>query len=194
MIEIADVIEFFDRLAPQWDADMVKSDEKIHKILDNAGVREGSKVLDVASGTGVMIPYYLERNVESILGVDISPEMIKIAKDKFEGDKVSFLAADVEKTELDTDFDAIVVYNAFPHFRDGERLIRHLAGHLKPGGCLTIAHGMCRERIDAHHKGCACKVSNGLMPAEDLSTIFSKYLTVTTCLSDSEMYQVAGRK
>ena len=194
MIEIADVIEFFDRLAPQWDADMVKSDEKIHKILDNAGVREGSKVLDVASGTGVMIPYYLERNVESILGVDISPEMIKIAKDKFEGDKVSFLAADVEKTELDTDFDAIVVYNAFPHFQDGERLIRHLAGHLKPGGCLTIAHGMSRERIDAHHKGCACKVSNGLMPAEDLSAIFSKYLTVTTCLSDSEMYQVAGRK
>ena len=31
-----DVIDFFDRCAPTWDAEMVKSDEIIGKILDNA--------------------------------------------------------------------------------------------------------------------------------------------------------------
>lgn len=53
MIDKADVIEFFDRCAPSWDAELIRSDRKINIILDNAGVGEGSRVLDVACGTGV---------------------------------------------------------------------------------------------------------------------------------------------
>jgi demethylmenaquinone methyltransferase/2-methoxy-6-polyprenyl-1,4-benzoquinol methylase len=56
MIETKEVIEFFDRLAPGWDAEMVRSDEIIRIILDNAGVTAGKNVLDVACGTGVLIP------------------------------------------------------------------------------------------------------------------------------------------
>lgn len=36
-----DVIAFFDRCAPTWDADMVKNDAIIGKILDNAEIAEG---------------------------------------------------------------------------------------------------------------------------------------------------------
>ena len=35
------VIEFFDRCAPSWDAEMIKSDAIINRILDNAEVGEG---------------------------------------------------------------------------------------------------------------------------------------------------------
>ena len=45
---------------------------------------------------------------------------------------------------------------------------------LKPGGTLTVAHGMSREKIDAHHHGTARHVSNGLMPAEELAEILYK--------------------
>ena len=48
------VIEFFDKCAPTWDAEMIKSDAIINRILDNAEVGEGMDVLDVACGTGVM--------------------------------------------------------------------------------------------------------------------------------------------
>ena len=51
-----DVIEFFDRCAPSWDADMIKNDTIIGKILDNAEVEAGQDILDVACGTGVMFP------------------------------------------------------------------------------------------------------------------------------------------
>ena len=194
MILKEDVICFFDSCAPTWDEEMIKCDRKIGIILDNAGVKSNSKVLDVACGTGVLVPYYLKRDVKSVLGVDISPKMIGIAKEKFEKGKVSFICADVEETDIDSDFDAIVVYNAFPHFQDGDRLIGYLSKHLKKGGKLTIAHGASRERIDAHHKGPASKVSNGLMEAKDLAAIFEKYLKVTTVISDDEMYQVVGEK
>ena len=84
--------------------------------------------------------------------------------------------------------------NAFPHFPDPRKLISNLSAQLKPEGILTVAHGMSREKIDAHHHGSAMKVSNGLMKAEDLAEIFSDNLTVTKIISDDRMYQVAGKK
>ena len=99
----------------------------------------------------------------------------------------------MENAAFDRLFDCIVVYNAFPHFPDPERLIRTLAGLLTPGGMLTVAHGMSREKIDAHHHGSASHVSNGLMPAEDLAAIFETVLNVTVIRSDDRMYQVVGR-
>ncbi len=194
MIETEEVIEFFDRLAPGWDAELIRNDEVINIILDNAGVSEGKNVLDVACGTGVLIPDYLKRNVASVTGIDISPKMAGIAKAKFPQPQVTILCGDVETADFDNQFDCIMVYNAFPHFPDPERLIRTLAGLLKPGGTLTVAHGMSREKIDAHHHSTAHHVSNGLMSAEALSEIFKKYMTVTTAHSDERMYQVTGKK
>lgn len=49
-------------MAPQWDEDTVRHDDVISAILDNAGVRPGVRVPDVACSTGV----------------DISPEMVRI--------------------------------------------------------------------------------------------------------------------
>ena len=188
------VIAFFDRLAPQWDADMIRSDEIIGIILDNAHVEPGKDVLDVACGTGVLIPDYLSRGASSVTGIDISPKMAEIASGKFPQENVRIICGDVETEDFDRKFDCIVVYNAFPHFPEPERLIKKLAGLLKDGGYLTVAHGMSREKIDGHHSGAASKVSRGLMAAEDLAEVFSRYLTVTTVISDDRMYQVAARK
>ena len=194
MIETKEVIEFFDRLASGWDAEMVRSDEIIRIILDNAGVTAGKNVLDVACGTGVLVPDYLKRGVASVTGIDISPKMAEIARSKFPQESVTILCGDVETAAFDRLFDCIVVYNAFPHFPAPERLIRTLAGLLAPEGTLTVAHGMSREKIDAHHHGSASHVSNGLMPAEDLAAIFETVLNVTVIRSDERMYQVVGQK
>ena len=187
-----DVISFFDRLAPQWDADMIRYDDIINKILDIAQVRAGVDVLDVACGTGVLFPDYLQRNVGSLTGIDISSEMVKIAQEKFP--QVEVLCADVEEAKFQSQFDCIMVYNAFPHFPDPERLIAVLSGLLKPGGTLTVAHGMSRAQIDHHHEGPASKVSVGLMHEDELADIFSKHLQVTVKISNERMYVVCGKK
>ena len=190
-----DVIEFFDRLAPGWDADMIKNDRIIETILDNAEVEAGQDILDVACGTGVMFPYYLQRGVASVTGVDISPEMAKISEAKFTGEpRVQVICGDVEAVAFSKKFDRIVVYNAFPHFPKPKRLIKILSGLLKENGRLTIAHGMSREAIDGHHKGTASKVSNGLMRADSLKKLFDPYFEVEIMISNSKMYQVSGVK
>ena len=194
MIDSKEVIAFFDRLALDWDAEMIRSDEIIAAILDKAEVSAGKDVLDVATGTGVLIGDYLARGVASVTGIDISPNMARIAQGKYPQKNVKILCGDVERTDFERLFDCIVVYNAFPHFPDPARLIAHLASLLRPGGTLTVAHGMSREKIDAHHHGAASRVSNGLMPAEELSEIFAAHLTVTAVISDDRMYQVVGKK
>lgn len=189
-----DIVTFFDRAAIQWDAEMIRSDVIIAKILDGAGVATGSAVLDVACGTGVLFPDYLARQVGSVTAVDISPEMVKIAATKYPDAPITVLCADVEELPMEQKFDCIMIYNAFPHFPDPDRLIRVLAGQLNAGGTLTVAHGMSRAAIDARHQGAAQKVSQGLMHEDDLVAIFEKYLKVTVKISDDQMYQVTGRK
>lgn len=194
-MEKKDIIDFFDRCAPSWDAEMIKSDRIIGTILDNAEVGENMDVLDVACGTGVMFPYYLSRNVSSVTGIDISPEMAKIAAKKYESEsRVQVICGDVEEAVFDRKFDVIVVYNAFPHFPDPRRLIRTLTGLLNENGRLTIAHGMSREAIDNHHSGAASKVSNGLMRADSLKKLFDPHLQVEIVISNDHMYQVSGVK
>ena len=194
-MEKRDVIEFFDRCAPTWDAGMIKNDAIIGQILDNAEVGEGMSVLDVACGTGVMFDYYLDRNVASVCGIDISPEMAKIAAAKYADQPVvEVICGDVEEEKFESQFDRIVVYNAFPHFPNPKRLIKKLAKLLKEGGRLTIAHGMSREAIDGHHKGSASKVSNGLMSADSLKKLFDPFFDVEIVISNSRMYQVSGVK
>ncbi len=194
-MEKKDVIAFFDRCAPSWDAEMVKNDVIIGKILDNVEVGAGMDILDVACGTGVMFDYYLSRNVASVTGIDISPEMAKIASSKYAHEpSVQVICGDVEEFLFDRKFDRIVVYNAFPHFPYPKRLIKILAGLLKEDGRLTVAHGMSREAIDGHHSGSASKVSNGLMAAEDLKRIFDAHFQVEVVISNDHMYQVSGVK
>ena len=190
-----DVIEFFDKAASTWDAEMIKSDTIINRILDNAEVGEGMTVLDVACGTGVMFDYYLSRGVSRVVGIDISPEMAKIAGAKYADEpRVEVLCGDVENHPFAEKFDRIVVYNAFPHFPHPKRLIKILSELLTDDGRLTIAHGASRESIDDHHSGEACKISNSLMPAESLKRIFDARFDVEVMISNRHMYQVSGVK
>ena len=67
----------------------------------------------------------------SVTGSDISPEMAKIAAEKYAGEsRVQVICGDVEEFAFDRKFDRIVVYNAFPHFPYPKRLIKLLASLL----------------------------------------------------------------
>jgi len=189
-MEKKDIADFFDKCAPWWDADMIRNEQIIDAILNNAGIKEGVCVLDVACGTGVLFGDYLKRGAQSVTGIDISPEMAKLAAAKFP--QVQVICGDVEQTAFDRQFDCVMVYNAFPHFPDPERLIAVLAGLVKPGGKLSVAHGMSRAALTDHHAGRASNVSIDLLHERELAAIFSKWFDVDVMISTEQMYQVAG--
>ena len=189
-----EMIAYFDRRAPHWDRENQADPAIIRAILDNAQVKEGQDVLDVACGTGVLFPYYSERKVGSLTAIDLSPAMVKIAGEKAaEAPNVTVVCGDVETWQPDKKFDCIVVYNAFPHFPYPKRLLKTLAGLLKEGGRLTVAHGASREAINAMHEDKAA-VSQELMEAQKLTRLFDAHYDVEVMISNDRMYQVVGRK
>ncbi|MHC1770643.1 MAG: class I SAM-dependent methyltransferase [Flexilinea sp.] len=185
---------FFDRLASNWDEDCYHNEAKINKILDYAGITANISVLDVACGTGVLFPYYLQRNVKQIVGVDISTEMIAEAAKKFDDPRVELICDDVESVIFDKKFDRCIIYSALPHFEDPARLIRFLADILLPGGRLTVAHSESRAIIDDRHLNHAYSVSIGLLPEDELAKLFEPFFDVDLIPSNDEMYVVSGVK
>lgn len=194
MIRESDVISYFDQKAADWDSRMVRNEAVIASILDHADIHPGMDILDVACGTGILIPDYLKRRASSITGIDISPNMIAEAEKKFRQPEVTLICTPAETYEPEKKFDAIMVYNALPHFRDPQALIAHLSDLLKPDGTLTVAHGLSRKRINEHHAGMNTSLSEDLMSIEELSELFSEFLEVIYMNSDEQSYQATGRK
>ncbi len=190
-----DVIEFFDSLADTWDEGMIREKWKIDCILDTAKINKGSSVLDVACGTGVLIPDYISRGVHKCTAVDVSEKMIEIARKKFSKEEiVEFLCADAESCKFKERYDSAVIYNAFPHFVNPDRLFQNISLCLKEGGRITVAHGMSREALTKHHSGRAERVSVILPEAYELAEIMSFYFDVDTQVSTDEIYIVSGTK
>lgn len=173
---------------------MIRDDAVIAEILRCADIKEGVRVLDVACGTGVLMPDYLALNVAEVVGVDMSSEMIRVAKGKYSDARIKFVCEDVEAATGLRGFDRCVVYNAFPHFTAPGSLIECLSETLAAGGRLTVAHGMSRENINRHHAGCAKNVSLELMSEDALALLFQPYFDVDIVLADDRKYIVSGTK
>ena len=192
MLDNSRIIDFFDSLAERWDSVQEIDDSVMADILGNCGINKGMSVLDVASGTGILIPYYIENGVSDITAVDLSPKMIERLSGKFP--EVNAICGDANICDFGREFDCIMIYNAIPHFEDAEALISHLSRFLKCGGVLSIAHGASVEVINGCHSCCPENVSNDLLPLDDMVKIMDKYFDISVKISDSRMYQVVGRK
>ncbi|MBR5292898.1 MAG: class I SAM-dependent methyltransferase [Clostridia bacterium] len=189
-----EIQKFFDECAPWWDEHITTDRSKISWILDRAGVRENAAVLDVGCGTGVLFPFYIARNVSRVTGVDISPEMIRIASGKAKDERIRLICADAEMLPPSDVCDCCVIYNAFPHFPNRELLIGSLAKWIKPGGRLTVAHGMSLEQLHKHHAGRAERVSLEMLAPQELAACMEPWFCVDTALADEDKYIVSGAR
>lgn len=190
-MNLRDIINFFDSRAKNWDIDNIQNQEVINRILDLACIENGVSVLDVACGTGVLFHDYQMRNAK-VTGIDISPEMVKKSKEKYPDYEV--ICENAVTYDFNKQFDRIMVFNAYPHFENPEKLIENLLKSLKIGGRFIIAHGASREAIQQCHSGAAQSISLDLPEAEDVAKLMSNYLNVDIVISDSQMYMVSGTK
>lgn len=107
--------------------------------------RTGGPVLEVACGTGrVLVP--VAAAGFDVVGVDVSPAMLAIAREKVATarvtQRVELVQADALRLALGREFPlAIVALNSFGHFsEDGEPelALDRLREHLRPGGLLAL--------------------------------------------------------
>lgn len=195
-----DCREFFNSVAEKWDGMCMHDAKKINKILDMTDLREGQKVLDVGTGTGVMIPFLLARvgACGGITAVDVAENMLEIARSKNPAPNVSFIQADVTTADLGEDsFDLIVCYSVFPHFKDQPMAIGNMHRFLKSGGKILVCHSQSREDINKLHSGSSSEeINRDYLPS---AAVIGEYMRrrgmkVLTEIESREMFVVMAQK
>jgi sugar/nucleoside kinase (ribokinase family)/ubiquinone/menaquinone biosynthesis C-methylase UbiE len=187
----------FDRLAPDWDSRPAPPglEEKLERILSASGISPGMTILDMGSGTGLLIPGLLRRQPGQILAVDLSPAMLAILANKHrQAEIVLPLAADGSQLPLtEKSVDIIFCHAVFPHFPDSHFALREFKRVLRPGGQLVISHIASREQVNAVHLQAADEILHHdlLPPASQLtSTLNEEGYTVAEAIENSEIYLV----
>ena len=96
----------------------------------------GARVLDVATGTGMVTAELLARCDCTVVGIDQSAEMLAAARARFAGDeRVELIDGEAERLPFaDHSFDALTFTYLLRYVDDPAATIRELARVVKPGG------------------------------------------------------------
>ncbi|MBI4303405.1 MAG: metal ABC transporter permease [Chloroflexi bacterium] len=161
---------FFNEKAACWDETVSEKDPtKLERMARRLGIKHGSAVLDVGTGTGVLLPYLLNAIGRGgrIVALDFAEEMLRQARAKGPGGNVQYLHADVTDIPLGHNtFDAVVCYSSFPHFHDKPKALAEMKRVMKSGGRLLVCHTSSRTAINEIHRRTPA-VQNDLIPDED---------------------------
>lgn len=115
-----------------------KEANRIKALISKHKKSHGNELLDVACGTGHHLKYLRDRY--SCTGVDVSEELLDIAKKNVKG--VAFERADMTKLKLGQKFDVITcLFSSIGYVKTCSKLkttIQSFARHLKTGGVLII--------------------------------------------------------
>lgn len=133
----------FHELAPQYDAlygtkDYAGEVRRLERIARKYGRSDGMSWLDVACGTGRHLE--LLRRHHDVTGVDLSPEMLRIARRRLPG--VRLVRGDMRTFQLSRQFDVVsCLFSAVGHVRSERELqaaFARFARHTKPGGVVIV--------------------------------------------------------
>ena len=120
-------------------------------------------LLDVATGEGDFLVFLLNAfaSFDSVTGIDIHAENLKIARKTLGNQKVEFIQGNVRKLPFeDNYFDTITISNSLHHLDHPEKAIQSMQKVLIPGGLLVI-NEMINEQLNpaqqAHYEYHALK-------------------------------------
>ena len=148
--------EFFDQLAETWEDQSFppQTRKRVAELASTFGIRKGARVLDVATGTGILHPYLLRAVGESgsVIAFDYSYKMLLQIKKKPFGPNLFCFQASAMAIPLPAGLcDTVVCFAAFPHFADQLKALQEMARVAKKGAAVIIAHLMSRDELLKHH-------------------------------------------
>jgi len=140
--------KFWDRFANFYDSFIDKVFRKTYKtILENidSDLNLTHNVLEIGTGTGI-IPFSIHSKVSSIIATDISPEMVRVAKQKLKKLKIKNVDFQIEDsynlTFPDKSFDIVIASNLFHLLYEPEKPIKEIKRVMKDNG-IFIAPTLC---------------------------------------------------
>jgi len=133
---------------------------ELHALLNvvrAAGPLPGARILDVGCGPG-WTSHYLGRMGYTVLGFDISEQMLEIARERVAAEPfpprtkrldVRFVRHDIEAAPLGAAagaaYDLALVDSVLHHFLDPVAALRHVGESLRPGALVAVVESLRAE-------------------------------------------------
>jgi len=125
-----------------WDSTYYKEnalaqEASARAIIDGLNLRKEESILDIGCGEGTVTRHIAEQVPEGrVVGIDISEEMISLAKQEQQLSNLRFECQGAESFALNETFDRVVSFNALHWVRDHSALLTQVKKVLRPGGTL----------------------------------------------------------
>lgn len=128
-----------------WDVTM--------QMLDGLNLDDVSSMIDVGCGNGWLVRALLNRGVQSGIGLDISPEMIEVAKQANEFDqRESYVVGNGEAIDLaDASVDCVTNIESLYYYPNPEAALKEWARIAKPGAQLAMMMDLYEENPATHN-------------------------------------------
>jgi SAM-dependent methyltransferase len=146
----------------------------------------GHRILDVGCAIGNITQFYADR--EQVIGVDVVPEELAVARERFAGKDFEAYHLDVASPELlsfrDRNLDTAVCLNVLEHVEDDVYALRNMRDTLVPGGtiCLLVPCNKWlfgpMDAIDHHFRRYHRDEMNAKLQAAELTLVHQNYFNV----------------
>ena len=157
MTELESTKQFFDEKAEIWDShDRMQKELRLQRILSKVIPELNSPILDLGSGTGILIPILENILISSdqIVEFDISRSMLNKARKKYQNkDNINFVQSDAHMLPFtQKSFASVVCFAVYPHFHSPMKAVQEFHRVLYNRGILIILHLMGHRELNAMHE------------------------------------------
>ena len=186
--------ELFDKIYRLFEPPLPEGvPERLERIVAAGEIAPGDTVLDVGSGTGIMVPWIREYQPSRIYACDLSEAMLGQLTANYS--YVETLLADVRDLELpDESLDVVFVNACYPNIMDKAGAFSNIGRMTRSGGRLVISHPMGRAFIDVIRRGTPFPLDD-FPERADAETLLGGFdFRIESLLDEAELYVLVGRK
>ena len=142
------MVDFYRKWADDYDHQMLvelgyTSPITIAQLLNEHLPNKDAHIIDIGCGTGLTCTFLHQQEYRCLVGIDLSPDMVRVAQDRDIYQRVMVGDLNLPLEIANTSYDAAISSGTFTHGHVGPEPLDEIFRILRPGGILA-----CTVHID----------------------------------------------
>ena len=160
---------------------------RLEKIVAAAVIKDDDRVLDVGSGTGILIPLIQKYHPSKIIACDLSKEMLGQLEKNYSA--VETIQKDIRDLALpDASIDVVFINACYPNIADKEGAFANIGRMLKKSGRLTVSHPLGKSFVDTLRPGAPYPLDDFPSKTEALDLFHPYGFNIKAYVDEAKLY------